>query len=229
MERHVFLSVLAFTLLALVVGIFVIPGQPPQQNPTDLPWQVQPVGDSVRVFGLTLGKSTLGEAEPRFGAEAEISLFAPTKGAMAVEAFFESVTLAGLRAKLVLTADLTPEQLQGIYNRGTRIATMGSGTRKVTLSADDLALVRATPVGSITYLPRTDINAELVEKRFGVPAQKIREKGDKEQEGAVHWLYPSRGLDIALRDKGQDVLQYLPPAKFNQVMAPLQASGQVVP
>jgi hypothetical protein len=222
MEKHTFLSVLAVTLVALAVAMF-IPGKQ-AEKPSKLPWQIEltPSG-TTRVFGAELGKTTLSEVEVLLGEPAEVSLFARDDGQRAVEAYFDSVDLSGLRARMVLVMALEQDEIKAMFERGARIATMGSGTRKVTLSDEDMLRVRNTPVAVITYIPRINLDAAMIEKRFGSPTQRIKEK-----DGAIeHWLYPAKGLDIALDPKGKEVLQYVPPARFESLLRPLMEKGEV--
>lgn len=217
MERHTFLAVLAITLVALAVGIF-IPGKPPEK-PHYLPWQIELTPDgSTRVFGLELGKSTLSNAEKLIKEPSEVTLFARDEGERVVEAYFDDVDFSGLRARMVLVMDLPQEELKAMFEHGTRIATMGSGTRKVTLSDEGKQRVRNAPIGLITYIPKINLDATMIEKRFGAPAKRISEK-----EGKIeHWLYPDKGLDIALDPKGKEVFQYVPPKRFDSLLRPLQ-------
>ncbi|MCW8919664.1 MAG: hypothetical protein OQL08_12735 [Gammaproteobacteria bacterium] len=229
MERYIFLGVLLFTLLALAIGIMV-PGNGKPEAPPEavyLPWQVDlTASGSSRVLGLELGHSTLAEAQQRFRAPYEVSLFAHDGGERVVEAYFDSITLNGLRARVVLVMALTPEQLDGLYGRGVRIATLGSGSRKVTLADSDLQQLAALPFTSLTYIPKLDLSAELIEARFGLPAERVRERRD---EGRVeHWLYPQLGLDVALHEKGKEVLQYVPPAHFERLRRPLLEQGALL-
>jgi hypothetical protein len=53
-------------------------------------------------------------------------------------------------------------------------------------------------------------------QRFGAPAERIRQG-----ETLEHFLYPARGLDIVLDSKGKEVLQYVAPADFARLRAPL--------
>lgn len=215
-ERYLFLGVLGFALLAIVVAI-LIPGRQ-DHRPELLPWAVIPHEDGTStVFGLHLGHSTLGEAEQLFQTELELILFQSPEGRRAAEGYFDGVTLSGLAAKLVVEAALSEAELQAMFERGVRIATMGNGSRKVTLHPDDSARLRATPIASLTYLPRTHLDTALVEKRFGVPAQKVSEPGNE----VVHWLYPERGLDVAVSASGKEVLQYVAPRDFPRLVAPL--------
>lgn len=216
MERYTFLSVLAVTLVALAMAIF-IPGKEAEMAHS-MPWQVeQTEGGSTRVFGIELGSSTLAEVEGIIKEEAEVSLFARDEGRRVVEAYFNSVDFSGLRARMVLVMALQPEEVDGMFDRGVRIANMGGGSRKVTLADEDLRKVGNTPVGVITYIPRINLDAETIERRFGTPARRIKEK-----EGVIeHWLYPEKGLDIALDPEGKEVLQYVAPERFDSLLQPL--------
>ena len=220
MERHTFLFVLAITLIALAVAMF-IPGQQ-LDKPVNLPWQIeQTESGSTRVFGIELGKTTLGEVETIIGEPAEVTLFARDEGERVVEAYFNSVDFSGLRARLVLVMALRESEIDAMFERGERIATMGSGTRKVTLSDEDMSRIRSTSVGVITYIPRINLDAGIVEKRFGIPAQRIAE-----QDSAIeHWLYPDKGLDIAMDPEGKEVLQYVRPDRFETLLRPLEQKG----
>ena len=219
MSRHVFLTVLLGALVLLVVGL-LIPAPTPDEQPQRLPWQVRPVPDGLsRVFGITLGETPLGEAEAAFDEEAKVSLFVNEQGERAVEAYFDVLNLEGLKAKMVLTVGVDTATLDGMYDRGLRIATLGSGSKRVTLHPDDLDRARRTAITAITYMPYIDLKPELVAKRFGEPARRIEEA----ETGIRHWLYPEMGLNIALEGEGgQDVLQYVPPKDFEKLVRPLE-------
>lgn len=217
MGRHVFLTVLVVSILAVIIGI-LMPGQPREQS-VNLPWQVELMADgSTRVFGLVLGKSTLQDAQQIFQEDAELSMFATDDGKRVVEGFFNQLTLSGLRAKMVVALDYSAQELAGIFDRGARISTMGSGQRKVALSGEDKTAAMHTPIASITYLPKANLDAAMVEKRFGLPVEKIKEQ----KTDVEHWLYPEQGLDIALSDEQKDILQYTLPSQFEKLVAPLK-------
>ena len=224
LDTKIIALVLALSGIAFVVGV-MLPGRETQQSGA-LPWQIERGADgATRVFGLTLGQSTLAQAEQAFQAAAEVSLFDSPRKARAVEAYFDKVSTGGLRAKLVLVIQLPPERLQALYERGERISTLGSAERKVTLHPQDLELIRRAPIASIAYLPQMRLEPGLVAKRFGQPAQRIAEAGSD----TVHWLYPQSGLDLALDGQGNAVLQYVAPQRFPQLVAPLLQSGKLLP
>lgn len=220
MGRHIFLSVLGFSVLAVIIGVFVMPGKAPKT--VELPWQITVTEDgNLRVLGVELGRTTLAEAEVAFNEPAEVSLFVE-QSERVVEAYFDRVDISGLRAKIVVVMPLSNEEVAAMYERGVRVANMGGGRRKVTLADADLAQLKQMPIGSMTYIPRANLDAELVSKRFGEPAQRISEP----EGNTVHWLYPQKGLDIALNPEEKEVLQYVRPAEFERISAPLKALSE---
>jgi len=206
----------------ILFGAFFIPGEPSRSD--DVPWHIEHVGpNSVRVFGLTLGQSTTNDAEQRFKEEAVPSLFKSPEGKLVAEVFFAQVKLAGLPALIVLTIDVPAAELEGMYERGLRMAATGSG-KKITMTPDDIVKLRTLPITSLTYLPSVRVEEAIFQKRFGQPAQRIREK----KSGLVHWLYPQDGLDIALSSTEKPLLQYVPPKDFDKLADPLMKDGEVL-
>jgi len=223
-QGRIFLSVLAASLLLLAIAIY-FPSSDKESvvQPQSLPWQIETTTDgSIRVFGLLLGQSTVDDAIQRFNENAEVSMFISPGNKRVVEVYFNNTRLAGLRAKIVLSVAISEMNIEAIYNRGTRISTLGDGSRKVTLHPDDLLRVKQSPVAGITYLPKTKLDSDLLLARFGEPARRIRETKNE----TLHWLYPSRGLDIARDKDGRTVIQYLPPKAFEKIMKPLLEQGK---
>ncbi len=217
MKNRVFLSVLLGGLLLVLIAI-MLPA-PDTDRGQFLPWQIEHSADGgTRVFGITLGETTLDEAEQQLQGAAEITLFASPDGRRRVEAYFDKVVLGGFSAKMVMVMQLTQEEAEAMYSRGVRISTMGSGTNKVTLASEDVRRVYATPIASLAYLTRATLDDELLLKRFGEPSARITEL----ESGTVHWLYPDLGLDIALSGKGKAVLQYVLLKDFEALVEPLR-------
>ena len=222
-ERHIFAGVLLGTVLILALAM-LIPSNLDQVG-SHLPWQIELDHQGrTQVFGTTLGKSPMGELEQRIGEPVVLSLFAHDDGKRVVEGFFDNVGLGGLRAKMVVVLDYSEDELEAMYQRGVRKATTGSRIRKVTLSSADQAAAREAVVNSITYLPRSRLNPELVESRFGQPEERIALPGSESE----HWLYPQLGLDIALNERGSDVLQYVLPEHFDALRGPLLEQGELI-
>jgi hypothetical protein len=222
MDKKIILGVLA--LIAVSISLLLMLPEPPKQSPETLPWNIShPSPGMSRVFGITLAESSLNDLEKKFKEQTEISLFKSGEGKMLVEAFFDELNLNGLKAKFVMTIAVPHGELEGMYNRGLRMNSTPSGKR-ITLTPDDLERVRMSPVNSLTYLPSLRIEDAIIAKRFGVPAQRIREKNS----GAVHWLYPDHGLDVTLGEGEKPTLQYVSPKDFEVLRAPLLAQGEIL-
>ena len=172
MDKKIILSIIALVVASLSF-VLMLPDKTVNTGDT-LPWNIaHPTPDTTRVFGVTLGQSTLGDAEQTFKEQAEISLFKPTDAKMAVEAFIEEVNFNGLKAKMVMTVAIPPEELQAMFGRGVRMNSTPSGKR-ITLAPDDLERVRKAPVTSLTYLPTVRLEEAVLAKRFGAPSQRVR-------------------------------------------------------
>jgi hypothetical protein len=219
---------IVLTVVAVMIGVITILLMMPAKDtniPETLPWKIShPTPDTTRVFGITLGVSTLSEMDRLFHEQAEISLFKTTEGKMLVEAFYDELNFNGLKAKFVMTLAVPEAELPAIYHRGLRMNSTPSGKR-ITLSFEDTARVREAAVASLTYLPSARLEEALFSKRFGPADQRIKEK----KTGTIHWLYPKLGLDITLGGSEKSVLQYVAPRDFELIRAPLLAQGEVLP
>ena len=227
--KSTFLKVVLGSMLAMALGLILSWFLADTSTPaTDFPWQIENTPDgSIKVFHIQPGVTRLGEFEHRYRAESELTLFVPRNfespdsgsisDASVIEAYFDSITIGGIKAKIVLSLSVDKQTMDAMYNRGTRIRTLDGGARKINLSSDDASALKNFPVSSITYIPSINLDAELIQKRFGTPAQKIADSNT----GAIHWLYPEKGLDIALSDNTNEVLQYVHPRNFDRITAPL--------
>ena len=223
MDRKILLGVVALAAVSLSIAL-MLPEDTTVNNGDTLPWNiVHPTPYTTRVLGVTLGESTLEQAELKFEEAAVVSMFQSADSKLAVEAFFEEVNLNGLKAKIVLTMEIPSFELPGIFDRGLRMNTTTSGKR-ITLNTEDLARVRKSPIGSLTYLPAVRLDEAVLIKRFGEPAQRVRET----KSGAIHWLYPQHGLDITLGGEEKPLLQFLSPTNFELLRSPLLEQGEIL-
>ncbi len=221
MDRPIVLGILGTTLMALAAAILLPGGRPADPQPK-LPWEIGlTAAGGSQVLGLELPRSPLSAARQLFQDQGEVSLFKVGDRGLALEAFFQGISLSGLRADVVLLLDVPEETARGYYERGLRISKAESGASKVTLAADDLAAAAEAPIRQITYLPAARLDPELIRRRFGEPSDRVTEA----DSGITHWLYPERGLDIAVDAKGKAVLQYVAPPDFARLAEPLRQSG----
>ena len=196
----------------------------PQSVPSSgLPWQIETLpGGEAQVFGLTLGRSTLADARARFGTEMQLAVIAEPGEDGNVEGYYESVTAGFVAGKLIVTAELSPELIAGMRERAPKTQYMQSTTRRATLAPADEAAALAAPIRGLAFIPGAQLDEAVILERFGQPAERIRVNAHQE-----HLLYPGKGLDLVLDSKGRELLQYVAPARFEALRAPLldQAAG----
>lgn len=227
MDLKMILSVLAIAVFGFIGIMLLLPDEPDDET-LRFPWLVeQDQAGRTRVFGFTLEETTLGEIRALFKEDGEITLFArPDAGEnearYAVEAFFEQIYLNRLRANFVISLDADQAMLGPMYERGLRISQLGSGAKKIKLDPVDVETLLSVPIRSITYLPWKSLDAEIIGNRFGPPAERRTES----ETGVIHWLYPGKGMDVAMDRDGGVVIQYVNRDAFAEILAPLDAASQ---
>jgi hypothetical protein len=190
-----------------------------------MPWQIETLpGGESRVFDLTLGRSTLAEAKARFGNEIQLALVAEPDEDGNVEGYYESVTAGFVAGKLIITAELPKDVIEGMRERAPKTEYMQSTTRKARLADADLAVALAAPIRGMAFIPSAQLDEAIVFERFGQPAERIRVN-----EHVEHLLYPAKGLDLVLDSKGKELLQYVAPARFEALRTPLKTLEQAKP
>ena len=209
-----FLALLIVILAAACLMIFNGDKQGSNEPVTGLPWQIDilPDGDT-RVFGITPGRTTLGEAIELLGNDLDLAIIAAPHEAGALEAYYSQYSAGPITGKLILVLDIAPDMLAATRERSYQ----DGGTRRYHLHPDDLPIAYRAPVRIITFLPSFNLDEEIVQARFGTPAEIIQTHTEQQ-----HLLYPDRGLDLILNEDGKEVLQYLPPGEFSVHRAQLR-------
>lgn len=211
--------VLALAFVPVLWQVLTAPPPAPQAAAQQgLPWVIdaQP-GGGTRVFGLALPGATLADAQAAWGDELVLALMASRDQPATLEAYVDSYRGGPVTGKLVLTADAAPEALARWRDSATKEEPVSAETRRITLRAEDRADALRSALVGIGFIPAAQLDADTLRQRFGEPAQRVPGGGTVE-----HWLYPERGLAIALDSKGRELLQYVAPADFERrLRAPL--------
>ena len=209
-----FIALLIVILVVVSLMFFNGEEQHSDEPLTGLPWQIDilPDGDT-RVFDITPGRTTFGEAIELLGKDLDLAIIAAPHETGALEAYYSQHSFGPITGKLILVLDIAPDMLSDMRKRGYQ----DGGTRRYRLHPDDLPAAYRAPVRIITFLPSFNLDEEIVQARFGTPAEIIQLN---EQE--KHLLYPDKGLDIILNAEGKEVLQYLPPGEFSAHRARLR-------
>ena len=209
----------ASTILVLLLTLAAPAPDKTVPAAADLPWQIEVQTDGTsRVFGLTLGRSTLSDARARFGPEPQVAIVTAPGEAGSLEAYFEVVSLGFLTGKMIVTLEVAPDTVDRMRGRATKTEHMESATRKATLATADRELAARVPIRAIAFIPSAQIEEATILARFGQPAERLRDG-----EHVEHFLYPAKGLDVILDRKGKEVLQYVAPRDFARLREPLTA------
>ncbi|MCG8428683.1 MAG: hypothetical protein MI754_15115 [Chromatiales bacterium] len=223
MDRKIVLSLTSIVLIVLAIAILIPGGKAPDTQPR-LPWDIEIGADGKStVFGLSLGSSTLDDARKILRDSGSTSLFVNPDNQYHIETYFERMALSGIRASFVLALDVDPATAEAMYKRGVRLKSLESGNKQVTLTDDDVLQLSQAKIDHITYIPVANLDAEMLEGRFGQPKYKLEEQTEV---GTIHWLYPEKGLDISLNTEGKEVFQYVNPKDFDRILKPLQEAHQ---
>lgn len=180
----------------------------------DAPWDADVAADgAVRALGLRLPGSTLGDLRTRWGDELQVALMVTQGAPAALEASVERARPGGVAGRLLVTAQAGPDQLARWQAAALREEATSPRTRRLTLQPQDLTEALRAPVTSLGFVPQVQLDAELVRRRFGEPAQVVTESTSRE-----HWLYPERGLAVALDADGRELLQFVAPSQFETLL-----------
>lgn len=205
------------TILAVVLVLLAVfqlfgptPGPEVMQTRTDLPWQIEvrPDGTS-RVFDIDLGRATLADAIEKFGGVEGLAVFEQPNGESSLEAYFGTVRFGPLKAKVITTLGSNARERRDLIGRAREREGSPSGDWKYPLTEGPAAHADRQITG-ITYIPGTrNLDQAFLRQRFGEPLATLREN-----EQAVSWFYPDRGLSILVDDEAREVFEYQAPRDF---------------
>ena len=208
-------------LIILMIGTAMMIAVIGQHEPTTqldtMPWEVDQLDNgSLRVFGLTLDKTSIQDANQIFAsfAETRLQVTTDTSGQQAYQliAFYDELIIGGLIAKIKLNYQIEPNDLKVIY---LSLNTSESDKQHPVIPIKGVELYSVSqkvemehlnkPVSSITYIPSVDYDQESIRQNFG-PATVEKEINDDLQL----WSYPEMGLEIYISKSRPDQYIYAP-------------------
>jgi len=183
-----------------------------------LPWQIDILPDgSTEVFGLQVGSSRLSDVLDILGSDMDMAIVAATDEVGSLEMYYGHYRAGLLSGKLVLQTDISEQEILRLRENSVSSEYMASGqAKKYILSPDDLIQVLDEIVTGLTFIPTSNLDEEIILSRFGEAKERVQ------LTGVTHHLYPDKGLAIALHEDGKEVLQYVSPDMFQQLVAPLR-------
>jgi len=208
-----------FLIIILVLAVYPFIGMDSSEKSKlrGLPWQIEilPDGNTV-VFGVTPGISSMQQAAIVLGDDYQLAIV-ENASKLSLEMYYGNYRAGLMAAKMVLAADVDTQQVQQWQQRAINSDYMESGNaKKYALDQGDKAQAMQSVLRTIAFVPAVNLDDDIVRKRFGEPAEMI-----ETADAVTHYLYPEKGLVIALADNANEVLQYVAPQQFNSLRAPL--------
>ncbi len=197
---------LIFLMVGSAMMIAVLGQYKPRTQLNYTPWDItiQDNGAS-RVFGLTLGKSNIQEANQIFASFAETRLVIDENNQPALIAHYNELVMDGIVSDIDLYYQLEQSVLQQLHRD---LVTADNNEQQQTVyslpSAVEMDYL-STPIACIVYKPAIQYGEELITLRFGIP-QQVVEIDDRQR----NWLYPDSGLTIRLFDQQPEEFEYRP-------------------
>lgn len=162
----------------------------------------------LHVLGITLGASTLREAEIALQSRSDIALYiypaGHPKAGQKLEAYFPAIAD---HTQVILRLDATPAQLHQIERRATRPHLYPNAVARSNLAPEDNLLAYKLMVTELTLIPSTALNTEALNARFGIPA-----RVEHPEEKKTLLYYPESGLVATLIEGEPAELHFSNPA-----------------
>jgi hypothetical protein len=210
---------LAALILIAVAALWFLGREPQTMQVKDLPWQIeQTASGAIRVFSITLGETSLDEASRHFNKVPDIAVFVGSTGPESIEAFYGKIKVGVFDAKVVVSLAADAATLAQVAETAGKPEPMPSGSWKRPVSEETLDVVLRLPVRAVTYVPSVHYEQDVVLRRFGEPADKLRH-----DEHSEYWFYPAKGLVILMDTEGKEILQYVPPSNFEELRQKVSA------
>lgn len=193
-------------LFLTIAGITALMLLPSKQIPAPMPWEVTIMADgNSKVFDIHLGTTTYRVAQQQLRQYGKTAIFTQKGEEPSVEAFFQSINLGGLSAKLILNLAVDEDKITEMISHAMEARIQPSGARRYQLNnLSNTSLIKA-PITAISYIPSIRLDEEKVRYRFGDP--EVIEQ-DAENPNTSIWHYPRLGLLIRLNENEKTILEY---------------------
>jgi hypothetical protein len=194
-------------MIGTAMMIAVIGQHEPDIQLDSLPWEVDRLDNrSLRVFGLTLEKTSIQQANQLFASFGKTQLRVVTDNDMQqtyeLIALYDDLTIGGLIAQIILRYDIKQQELQKLYQL-LNSENSEPGTQLFSISNKAEMNYLSTAISAITYIPSIDYGLDAIRQNFG---QATEEKQLNEE--LLLWIYPELGLTIHIHSNTPDEFVY---------------------
>jgi len=200
-----------FSISILASGLFYFTTDNSLNEAADMPWHVT-VHDPehTEVFGITINKTTLGQARKLFGQLDGIALFQNEQGEFSIEGYFGKVTIGPFSARIIASLNASQDDLKSLTEHTIKRVIIENGSQRWTLKSEKQVEQGKRTIKSLSYIPvYSGMDQSFILQRFGEPARR-KVVDDTTQL----WFYPEQGVRIMVDDDGKELFEYMAPAQF---------------
>lgn len=195
-------------LIFLMIGTaLMIMVMSEKQSPSDLnnrPWEIDiHKNGNIRVFGITLGKTTIQDANQILASFPETRVIMDTPQTRLV-AMYDELIIGGFIASIELNYALDEDTLKKLVNKTTIPADKTYGL----LDKNTEMTLLSTVINGLNYKPGIDYDMDAILQRFGQPTTET-----KLTDSITQLEYPDLGLEITIDTQGPDIFKYQPLSK----------------
>ncbi len=166
----------------------------------------------LHVLGLTLGESTVRDAELILRSRADAAIFMyplpsdnkDKKFKLVLEAYFPAIAD---HSKVMLQLHINDQAMEAMRLRSTSPRIYPNGVARINLSSQDILAVRHITIRALTLIPSTSLNIDLLTAQFGQAAEQ-----STLENGSISYRYPQIGLTANIHDSGKDTLLFQNPS-----------------
>lgn len=159
----------------------------------------------LHVLNITLGITTLRDAEVALKSRSDIAIYIYPKGhaeaGMKVEAFFPAIAD---HSKVILELQADHALLQQLQQRSTLPHLYPNNVARMNLHPEDLPVVKQLIVKKLTLIPSIEITPEILKARFGEPARITTDS-----DAISYYHYPQSGLIALLKQGDASKLRFM--------------------
>ncbi|MFW2374711.1 MAG: hypothetical protein ACN4GM_16410 [Gammaproteobacteria bacterium] len=179
-----------------------------KQIPSDLnstPWEVSIINnENIRVFGITLGKTTIQDANQILASFPETRLIVDGSQAKLV-AVYDELIIGGFIASIELSYALDADTLKPLVDKYDIMMDKNYGF----LDKDTEMALLSTVINGLIYRPSIDYDIDSILQRFGQADSEV-----KATDTLTQLNYPDLGLEIIIDSQGPDLFKYQPLSKL---------------
>jgi hypothetical protein len=181
------------------------------------PWHIEQLADqSVQVFGLRLPGSRFADAMLVLGANYELAIIDSDQKQPGLELYYSRYHAGPITGKLIVSAEADEQQLQALMARAVKTTTLQNGSKQYSFDGQTEHDIGRFAVRSLSFVPTINLDETMVVSRFGEPGRRV--SIDEQQS---YYLYPEKGLAIWVSSDSKEMMQYVSPKRFDELIAPL--------